>query len=74
MPQKIAVSGDNITLDLLLVRVHGMRGQELFEKALEMNPGLAGEGVFLRQGREVVIPDLPNQTEYQSTTAIDLFG
>ncbi|SDR00095.1 tail protein X [Pseudovibrio sp. Tun.PSC04-5.I4] len=74
MSREITVSGDDISLDLLLVRVHGWRGQELIHEALQLNPGIAGEGPYLKQGRVILVPDLPAQTTTTPEPTIDLFG
>ncbi len=74
MSTKITVTGEGITLDLLLVRVHGWAGQNLITEALGLNPGIAGEGVFLTTGREVLIPDLPTETTVTPKPTVDLFG
>ncbi|SDR01662.1 tail protein X [Pseudovibrio sp. Tun.PSC04-5.I4] len=74
MSKKITVTGEGITLDLLLVRAHGWRGQELIHEALQLNPGIAGEGPYLKQGRTVILPALPVQTSKTPAPTIDLFG
>ncbi|KZL10726.1 tail protein X [Pseudovibrio sp. Ad26] len=74
MSTKITVTGEGITLDLLLVRVHGWKGQDLITEALSLNPGIAAEGALLTAGREVLIPDMPSETTTTPEPTIDLFG
>ncbi|QUS57767.1 tail protein X [Pseudovibrio brasiliensis] len=74
MSTKITVTGEEITLYLLLVRVHGWKGQDLITEALSLNPGIASEGAFLPAGQEVLIPDLPAETTITPEPTIDLFG
>ncbi len=63
MPQSIPVRGDNITVDLLLHRVHGIRGRELIAETLRLNPGLAGLGLYIPPGTTVIVPDLPSAAQ-----------
>ncbi|KZK85785.1 Phage Tail Protein X [Pseudovibrio sp. Ad46] len=74
MSTTVTVTGEGITLDLLLVRVHGWKGQDLITEALTLNPGIAGEGAFLAAGREVLIPGLPSEVTITPEPTIDLFG
>lgn len=59
MPQRIVVHEQGATLDLLLWRAHGRKGQSLVEAALVANPGLAALGPVIPQGTTILIPDLP---------------
>ena len=59
MAQQVVVQQEGATLDLLLWRIHGRRGQDLVEAALVANPGLAALGPVIPLGTAIVIPDLP---------------
>lgn len=59
MPQRIVVQQQGATLDLLLWRIHGRKGQGLVEAALVANPGLAALGSVIPLGTVIDIPDLP---------------
>lgn len=59
MPQRFIVQQEGVTLDLLLWRIHGRKGQGLVEAALVANPGLAALGPVIPLGTAIVIPDLP---------------
>ena len=73
MPQSIPVRGDNITVDLLLHRVRGVRGRELIAETLRLNPGLAALGLYIPPGTTVIVPDLP--TAWQAFKNVKtLFG
>ncbi|MBO9424704.1 tail protein X [Labrenzia sp. R4_1] len=71
MPETIRIVGDNITLDLLLWRRHGVRGQDLVEEALTLNPKQTNP--FLVPGSDVVIPDLPAEAATRRKV-VTLFG
>lgn len=73
MPETVIVKGAGITLELLLHRRHGVRGRELLETALRLNPGLARRGLVLPPGAAVVIPDLPPASAARRQVAT-LFG
>jgi phage tail protein X len=68
MADTITIKGDGISLDLLLWRKFGVRGRELIEATLALNPGLAGLGPILPHFTVVAVPDLPAQ----SRTAVKL--
>lgn len=59
MNEIITIKGEGISLDLLLWRKFGVRGRELVEVTLSLNPGLAALGPFLPLGTVVVVPPLP---------------
>lgn len=63
MAETITIRGEGITLDLLLWRRYGVRGQTLVEATLDLNPGLAALGPVLPLGTSVTIPDLPPATQ-----------
>jgi phage tail protein X len=69
----VTIRGEGITLDLLLWRTYGVRGQQLVEEALDANPGLAGVGAVLPLGTVVRIPPLPVETRAPAPL-ITLFG
>ncbi|WP_394689064.1 tail protein X [Hoeflea sp.] len=71
--ETVTIRGEGITLDLLLWRIHGVRGQDLVEAALELNPGVADAGPVLALGTVVRIPPLPAQTRPEQPL-ITLFG
>lgn len=74
MPETITVRGENIPLDLLLWRRYGVRGQDLVEQTLDLNPGLADMGPILPLGTTVVIPDLPPAQAAPAVKVVSLFG
>jgi phage tail protein X len=59
MTETITIKGVGISLDLLLWRKFGVRGRELVEVTLGLNPGLAALGAFLPMGTVVTVPPLP---------------
>ena len=75
MPQRIVVHQQGATLDLLLWRIHGRRGQDIVEAALVANPGLAALGPVIPQGAAINIPDLPAPSAGGSVERpVDLFA
>lgn len=74
MSQTITIRGDNLTADLLLWRIHGVRGQELIEEMMEVNPGLAELGAVLPSGSIVIVPDMPIEEPFATREIITLFG
>ncbi|WP_319498097.1 tail protein X [uncultured Cohaesibacter sp.] len=75
MTQTVKVVGDNLPLDLLLVRKFGLSGQRLVAKTLALNPGLAALGLVLPAGIEVVLPDAADVTdETETVSVVTLFG
>ena len=62
MPIPMTVQGAGITLDLLLWRAYGRRGQTpaMLAAALTLNPGLADLGPVLPLLTPVILPDLPS--------------
>ncbi|ERP98262.1 hypothetical protein Q669_24015 [Labrenzia sp. C1B10] len=71
MTETIKIVGDNLTLDLILWRKHGLRGLALIEEAMKLNPKLTG--VYVPVGTDVVLPDLPAET-VQAREVVTLFG
>ncbi len=71
MPEKVTVRGDNLTLDALLTRRHGLAGSALMKKALVLNPGLPR---ILPLGAVVTLPDLPPPAAGQTVQVVTLFG
>lgn len=74
MTQTITIRGDGISLDLLLWRLHGVRGREIVAATLASNPGLAALGPILPHGTEVFVPDLPTRAEPAPRRIVSLFG
>jgi len=62
MPLPVTVQGVGVTLDLLLWRAYGRRGQTpaMLAAALALNPDLAGLGPELPLLTPVRLPDLPS--------------
>lgn len=54
--EKIVVSGEGITLPLLIWRRFRKPMPGLVERALDINPGLAAQGPFIAPGTAVLIP------------------
>lgn len=75
MTQRVTVSREGLTLDMLLVIHMGFGGQTLVAEALDLNPGLAGLGSELPLKTVVLLPDapLPAETAAQ-VTVVDLFS
>ncbi|WP_298981597.1 tail protein X [uncultured Roseibium sp.] len=71
MAQTVTVVGDNLTLDLILYRTYGVRGQELIEETMTLNPDLTD--AFLPVGAVVTLPDLPAET-VETQDVVTLFG
>lgn len=74
MAETITIRGEGISLDLLLWRRYGVRGQGLVEEALVLNPGLAALGPVLPLGTVVTIPDLPPAASAPAVKVVSLFG
>ncbi len=74
MAETITVRGEGISLDLLLWRRYGVRGQALVEQALELNPGLSALGAILPLGTVVILPDLPPEPSTPAVKVVSLFG
>lgn len=73
MPRTVTVKAENATLDLLLFRAYGVRGQALIEEALELNPGLAAKGLLIPFGEVVTLPDLPQLDRQAARAVVTLF-
>lgn len=73
MPEEIEIKGEGIVLDLLLHRKYGVRGRELVEATLVLNPGLAALGPILPIGTKVLLPDLPQPLQ-TAKRVVSLFG
>lgn len=71
MAETITIAGDNLTLDLILWRKFGVRGQSLVEEAMELNPDLIDP--LLPIGATVILPDLPEETT-TTREVVTLFG
>ena len=67
------IKGEGIVLDLLLHRKYGVRGRELVEQTLVLNPGLAALGPVLPLGTRVLLPDLPELSPV-TKRVVSLFG
>lgn len=74
MTETITIRGEGISLDLLLWRRYGVRGQALVEQTLDLNPGLAALGTILPLGAIVTIPDLPPPASAPAVKVVSLFG
>ena len=72
--ETIIVRGEGITLDLILWRRHGVRGQALVADTLSISPGLAALGPFIPPGTSAIIPDLPPQPTTPPVKLVSLFG
>ncbi len=71
MTETIKIVGDNLTLDLILWRKHGLRGLALIEETMNLNPGL--KDVYIPAGAKVVVPNLPVELA-NSREVVTLFG
>lgn len=73
MATTVTVTADNLTFDLLLVRIYGFDGQKLVDDTIRLNPQFAGTGPFLPRGAQVLIPDLLT-TQRPKQPVVDLFS
>ena len=71
MAETVTIRGDNLTIDLVLWRKFGVRGVELVEKTMALNPGLTS--AYLPVGAVLELPDLPAQ-EMAVQPVVTLFG
>ena len=64
------------TLDLLLFRAYGRRGNSsaMLSKALALNPGLAALGAVLPLQTILTLPDLDTARAAPARVAVNLFG
>ena len=74
MPRSKLIEGDNLTLDMVLVRAYGFPGQALIREAMKLNPGLSAHGTFLPPGKTILIPDKPAADDFKEIPVISLFG
>lgn len=72
--EKITVSREHTTLDLLLFRRFGAAGQSLLESVLDANRGLAAKGPVLPVGTVVTLPEQLGRTSAAERPVVDLFG
>lgn len=73
MAEWAEIKGEGVVLDLLLHRKYGVRGRELVEQTLVLNPGLASLGPVLPLGTRVLLPDLPGPSPAKKRV-VSLFG
>lgn len=71
--ETITVKAEGTTLDLLLWRRYGVRGQGLLEETYALNPGLAARGPELPLGTVVTLPALPVAAA-TAAPVVTLFG
>lgn len=69
----VTVNGEGLVLDLILWRQYGVRGRDLLEATLELNPGLSALGLILPLGTIIILPDLPAASQ-AAVTVTSLFG
>lgn len=62
MGKLVTVTGDNLTVDLLLDREYGVEGRKLVVATLKLNPHLSGLDAILPPGTVVDIPPMPAVT------------
>jgi|TARA_A100001391_G_scaffold44812_4_gene26288 phage tail protein X len=74
MMEKVTVSREHTTLDLLLFRRFGAAGQFLLESVLDANRGLAAKGPVLPVGTIVTLPEQLGRTSTGERPVVDLFG
>jgi len=73
MPERVTIQGERITMDLLLWRRYGVRGQGLLNQAYDLNPNLADRGPILPLGKQVLLPDMPPETAGSTKAVPSLF-
>lgn len=71
---EIVVTGERVTLDLILWRRFGAVDDAMLTAALELNPGLADLGPFIPIGREVKLPEFKTAAPESSAQVVSLFG
>lgn len=71
MTETVTIRGDNLTIDLVLWRKFGVRGVELVEKTMALNPGVTS--AYLPVGTALELPDLPAQ-QTVAQPVVTLFG
>ncbi len=74
MPVAYIVSQEGLSVDLILWRKYGRRGQDLLAATLALNVGLAAYGTTLPVGVELTLPDLPVQPSAMTAQPVDLFA
>lgn len=74
MPETYIVRQEGLSLDLVLWRRYGRRGQDLVARTLGSNVGLAALGPILPVGTKILLPDLPAETRGIVAQPVDLFG
>lgn len=74
MPVTIEIKTERVSVDLLLFRKYGVRGQSMVEETLVLNHGLADLGAYLPLGSTVVLPDLPVAENTYPEKPISLFS
>ena len=70
---EVTVRGEGISLDLLLWRMHGVRGREVIAETLASNRHIARSAVHLAPGTVVSVPDLPPPSS-ATRPVVTLFG
>ena len=55
------VTVENLRIDILTKQLMGTAGQNAVEALLMANPGLAENSLYVPEGIELVVPDLPAQ-------------
>lgn len=75
MPIRVTVQRERTSVDLLLWRAYGRRGQTsaMLAETFALNPGLAGMGPFLPLLTPVLLPDLPAPSAPARRPAVSLF-
>lgn len=68
---KIYVTSDGDTADLIAWNYYGTRAGRTVELLLEANRGLADRGPLLPAGIEVILPDLPTPATQQGVRLWD---
>ncbi|GEP11834.1 tail protein X [Methylobacterium gnaphalii] len=76
MPQRVTVQRVGTTLDLLLFRAYGRRGNTsaMLSSAYALNRGIARRGTVLPLLTPVLLPDLDTSKPATKRAAVNLFG
>lgn len=76
MPIPIIVEGVGLTVEKLLFRWYGRRGNSsaMLDKTYALNPGLAALGTELPLRTPLTLPDLPVEKPTRKRQGVNLFG
>lgn len=76
MPQAVTVKRVGLTVELLLFKAYGRRGNtsDMLDRTFALNPGLAARGAELPLQTSLLLADLPAAKVARKRAAVSLFG